>query len=68
VRVIAPVRRTQIEELRATLRELAEGAASDALGFLPPQIKRYLVDIVGSAVNAATDGLAGLLLDNTVTK
>ena len=68
VRVTAQVRRTQIEELRATLRDLAEEAASDALGFLPPQIKKYLVDIVGSAVNAATDGLAGLLLDNTVTK
>jgi hypothetical protein len=68
VRVTAQIRRTQIEELRATLRELAEGTASDALGFLPPQIKKYLVDIVGSAVNAATDGLAGLLLDNTVTK
>jgi hypothetical protein len=67
VRVTARIRRTQIDQLRATLKAIAEGAASDALGFLPPQIKTYLTGIVGSAVNEATEGLAGLI-DSTITK
>lgn len=61
VKVTAQVRRKQIEELRETLRSIAETAANDALGLIPPFIRKYLVDIVGSAVNAATEGLAGLL-------